>query len=91
VYQLPQLVAKLQKPTYFIAGQQDSVMELRYVYHLASFHHSFQDGQANVIEVPNCGHFAMLEQTEQVIETLTNLLETHRTTGRNLSSQSAAS
>jgi 2-succinyl-6-hydroxy-2,4-cyclohexadiene-1-carboxylate synthase len=91
VYQLPQLVAKLQQPTYFIAGQQDSVMELRYVYHLASFHHSFQDGQTNVIEVPDCGHFAMLEQAEQVIETLTNLLETHRATGRNLSSQSATS
>lgn len=89
VYRLPQLVAKLQQPTYFIAGQQDKVMELRYVYHLASFHRSFQDGQANVIEVPNCGHFAMLEQTEQVVETLTQILETHTATDRNLSSQSA--
>lgn len=91
VYQLPQLVAKLQQPTYFIAGQQDPVMELRYVYHLASFHHSFQDGQTNIIEVADCGHFAMLEQTEQVIATLTHLLETHHATGRNLSSQSATS
>jgi 2-succinyl-6-hydroxy-2,4-cyclohexadiene-1-carboxylate synthase len=91
VYQLPQIVAKLRQPTYFMAGQQDAVMEMRYVYHLASFHHSFQDGQQNVIEIPDCGHFSMLEQTDLIAATVTQLLEDCSAKNRSPSSHSAVS
>jgi pimeloyl-ACP methyl ester carboxylesterase len=75
VHRLPQVVAQLQQPVYFLAGQQDPVMELKYVYHLASFHHNFSQGQSNrVIEIPQCGHMGMLEQTAVVSQHLRSIL-----------------
>ena len=44
VHQLPQIVSQLSQPVYFITGEQDTVMEPRYVNHLASF----QIGRAHV-------------------------------------------
>ncbi len=64
---LPQLVSQLKQPVYFLAGANDKVMEPKYVRHLASFHPLFQYCGDNVIEIPNCGHMAMLEQPEAVV------------------------
>jgi 2-succinyl-6-hydroxy-2,4-cyclohexadiene-1-carboxylate synthase len=75
VHLLPQVVAQLQQPVYFLGGQQDNVMELKYVYHLASFHQSFRDGETNVIEIPNCGHMGMLERTDAIARTIRQLQE----------------
>jgi 2-succinyl-6-hydroxy-2,4-cyclohexadiene-1-carboxylate synthase len=66
VNRLPHLVAQLRQPAYFITGAQDTVMAPRYVRHLASFHPLFQAGENNVITLERCGHFAMLEQTDEV-------------------------
>ena len=41
VHRLPQVVARLKQPVYFIAGAQDPIMEPQYVRHLASFHPLF--------------------------------------------------
>lgn len=62
VHQLPQIVAKLSQPVYFVTGEQDTVMEPRYVNHLASFHQFFHQGHQAVVTFKQCGHFAMLEQ-----------------------------
>lgn len=78
VHQLPQIVSCLQQPVYFIAGQADEVMPPRYVLHLASFHWSFYQGEINVLELPNCGHLAMLEQPQQVVQQVKKVLEHHR-------------
>jgi 2-succinyl-6-hydroxy-2,4-cyclohexadiene-1-carboxylate synthase len=75
VHRLPQLVAKLHQPLYFIAGAQDSIMEPQYVRHLASFHPLFQASAANVFEIPECGHLAMLEQPQAVAEIIQTILE----------------
>lgn len=66
VHQLPRLVSQLAQPVYFIAGEQDMVMEPRYVRHLASFHPTFREGHQCVVGLERCGHFAMLEQTSAV-------------------------
>jgi 2-succinyl-6-hydroxy-2,4-cyclohexadiene-1-carboxylate synthase len=65
VHQLPQVVARMRQPIHFITGTQDRVMEPGYVRHLASFHPSFHHKEL-VTELPNCGHMAMVEQTQQV-------------------------
>jgi 2-succinyl-6-hydroxy-2,4-cyclohexadiene-1-carboxylate synthase len=75
VHQLPQIVAALPQPAYFIAGSQDKVMEPRYVRHLASFHRAFPEWGGNVLEVPECGHFAMLEQTDTIAKYLQSVLQ----------------
>ncbi|MBJ7900888.1 MAG: alpha/beta fold hydrolase [Cyanobacteria bacterium RI_101] len=75
VHHLPRLVSQLRQPVYFFAGQQDKVMEAKYVNYLASFHSSFYPQGQNVIELPNCGHFAMLEQLDLVAEKLGYILE----------------
>jgi 2-succinyl-6-hydroxy-2,4-cyclohexadiene-1-carboxylate synthase len=81
---LPQLVSQLKQPAYFLAGIQDKVMEPKYVRHLASFHYLFQYSGDNVIEIPNCGHLAMLEQPEEVATNITYLvLEYQENTLRN--------
>jgi pimeloyl-ACP methyl ester carboxylesterase len=77
VHRLPQLVAKLHQPLYFIAGAQDSIMEPQYVRHLASFHALFQESAANVFEIPDCGHLAMLEQPQAVAEIIQTILDCH--------------
>ncbi|ALB40382.1 MULTISPECIES: alpha/beta hydrolase [Nostocales] len=74
---LPQLVSKLKQPVYFLAGADDKVMEPKYVRHLASFHWLFQYVGDNVIEIPDCGHLAMLEQPEAVAEHIRSLVIGH--------------
>jgi 2-succinyl-6-hydroxy-2,4-cyclohexadiene-1-carboxylate synthase len=74
VHLLPQIVARLKQPVYFIAGGQDRIMELKYVYHLASFHPLFNYRGDNVFEVDDCGHLAMMEQTEKVEHLINSIL-----------------
>lgn len=74
VHRLPQVVARLQQPVYFIAGAQDPIMEPKYVRHLASFHPLFQACGANVVEIADCGHMAMVEQTAAVAAQLQTIL-----------------
>ncbi len=74
VHKLPQIVSKLQQPVYFVAGANDSIMEPKYVNHLASFHHSFNGYGENVFELPDCGHLGMLEQTNLLHRILLDLL-----------------
>ncbi|MBL1210320.1 alpha/beta hydrolase [Geminocystis sp. GBBB08] len=78
VHYLPQIVARLSQPVYFIAGKQDQIMETQYVKHLASFHCLFQDHQRNVYEIDQCGHFAMLEQTELVSKYTFSLIQANQ-------------
>jgi 2-succinyl-6-hydroxy-2,4-cyclohexadiene-1-carboxylate synthase len=63
VHLLPPLVARLPQPAYFITGEQDRIMEAKFVRHLASFHALFSQGIQNYWALPHCGHMAMLEQT----------------------------
>lgn len=74
VHRLPQLVSQLQQPVYFVAGDQDMIMEPKYVGHLASFHHLFQCQGNNMIEIANCGHMSMIEQPERVTMILKEIL-----------------
>ncbi|BAQ60555.1 possible alpha/beta hydrolase superfamily [Geminocystis sp. NIES-3708] len=78
VHYLPQIVARLNQPVYFIAGKQDQIMETQYVKHLASFHTLFQHHQQNVYEINDCGHFAMLEQTKLVAEYTFNIIQSNK-------------
>jgi 2-succinyl-6-hydroxy-2,4-cyclohexadiene-1-carboxylate synthase len=75
VNRLPQLVSQLQQPVYFLAGTDDKVMEPKYVRHLASFHRLFQYSGDNVIEIPNCGHLAMLEQPDVVASHIRSIVK----------------
>lgn len=77
VNRLPSLVSCLSQPVYFFAGQQDKIMEPKYVRHLASFHPLFQSDRGNVLEIPNCGHLAMLEQTDTVSTEIRSILARH--------------
>lgn len=74
VHKLPQIVSQLSQPVYFVAGADDTIMEPKYVRHLASFHPSFNGYGENVFELPNCGHMAMLEQTNLLHNVLLGLL-----------------
>lgn len=74
VHRLPQVVSKLVQPVYFMAGAKDKVMEPKYVRHLASFHTLFQGCGANVVEIPECGHMAMVEQPDLVAGELRQIL-----------------
>jgi 2-succinyl-6-hydroxy-2,4-cyclohexadiene-1-carboxylate synthase len=75
VHQLPPLVAQLAQPVYFVTGDQDQVMEPRYVKHLASFHRSFPAWGENVLELEACGHMAMLEQPDTVAQYLRSVVQ----------------
>lgn len=77
VHRLPQIVARLSQPVYFLAGAQDRIMEPKYVRHLASFHPLFRDCGDNVLEIPDCGHLAMVEQPELVAEKIRLILATY--------------
>jgi 2-succinyl-6-hydroxy-2,4-cyclohexadiene-1-carboxylate synthase len=90
VHLLPQIVAQIQQPVYFLAGQQDRVMELKYVYHLASFHQTFQKGEQNVIEIPECGHMGMLEQSEAIATAIEQIIHQQTIPLPNIKAQSAA-
>lgn len=74
VHHLPRLVSRLSQPVYFIAGMKDSVMEPKYVHHLASFHPLFDYNAGNILEIEDCGHFAMLEHTDRVFSIVDGLL-----------------
>jgi pimeloyl-ACP methyl ester carboxylesterase len=74
VHRLPQVVSKLEQPVYFIAGAKDTVMEPKYVRHLASFHKLFQGCDENVVEIPLCGHMAMVEKPEDVDAQIRNII-----------------
>jgi len=71
---LPKIVSELKQPVYFIAGVNDKVMEPKYVRHLASFHPLFELCGANVIEIPDCGHLAMLEKPDLLAKEITSIL-----------------
>lgn len=75
VHLLPQIVSRLSPPVYFLGGNQDTVMEVKYVKHLASFHHLFASNAVNVFEIDDCGHFAMLEQTNLVSEKILEIIK----------------
>ena len=74
VNRLPEVVSRLQQPVHFIAGANDTVMEPKYVHHLASFHSSFECCGNNVSEIPNCGHLAMVEQPDAVSQEIRSIL-----------------
>ncbi|MBE9034886.1 alpha/beta fold hydrolase [aff. Roholtiella sp. LEGE 12411] len=77
INRLPQLVSQLKQPVYFLAGAEDKVMEPKYVRHLASFHPLFQYCGNNVIEIPECGHLAMLEQPDAVADHIRSIVKSH--------------
>ena len=77
IHRLPQIVSQLKQPVYFIAGTKDKIMEPKYVLHLASFHWMFQGCGENVLQLPNCGHLAMVEQPDAVASYLQNILKEH--------------
>lgn len=77
IHRLPQIVSRLKQPAYFIAGTKDKIMEPKYVLHLASFHWMFQGGGKNVLQIPDCGHLAMVEQPDAVASYLENILNEH--------------
>ncbi len=78
VRRLPQIVANLKQPAYFIAGADDRIMEPKYVRHLASFHPASRGGGENAIELPDCGHMGMLEQTDRLVAALRQILTYNR-------------
>ena len=77
VNRLPQVVSQLMQPVYFLAGALDPIMEPKYVRHLASFHPLFQACGDNVIEIPHCGHLAMVEQPDAVVTQIRTIIAQH--------------
>ncbi len=77
INRLPQVVSQLKQPVYFIAGAKDQIMEPKYVRHLASFHPLFQGCGDNVIEIPHCGHLAMVEQPDVVATLICSIVAQH--------------
>lgn len=74
VNRLPQIVSRLEQPVHFIAGADDTVMDPKYVHHLASFHPSFECCSNNVSEIPDCGHLAMVERPDAVAQEIRSIL-----------------
>lgn len=74
VERLPKIVAGIKQPVYFIAGAEDKVIEFKYVRHLASFHWLFKDGEKNAIALPQCGHLAMVEQTDILADIMMDIV-----------------
>lgn len=89
VHRLPHVVSHLSQPVYFIAGEADDIMEPKYVDHLASFHRLFRDKGQNVIKLPQCGHFAMIEQPERLAEEIKGILARHKYRQADVSGESA--
>ncbi|MCU0526790.1 MAG: alpha/beta hydrolase [Elainella sp. Prado103] len=75
VHRLPQVVARLPQPVHFIAGQNDLMMEPKYVHHLASFHPSFEYCGNNVSEIANSGHLSMVEQPDALASAIQMVLD----------------
>lgn len=89
VLQMPLLMGALTQPVHFITATQDSIMPPRYVNYLASFHRDFEgDPLSMVSEIAECGHMAMVEQTEAVAACVKKVVERQRD---RTSSQLAAS
>ncbi|WP_416671094.1 alpha/beta fold hydrolase [Egbenema bharatensis] len=78
---LPQVVSQIRQPVHFIAGADDTIMEPKYVHHLASFHPSFECCGKNVSEIPNCGHLAMVEQPDAVVAEIRSVLAKYEGSG----------
>ncbi|ELR98169.1 alpha/beta fold hydrolase [Gloeocapsa sp. PCC 73106] len=78
VHLLPQIVANLQQPVYFLAGAEDKIMEPKYVQHLASFHQLFEVNGGNVLTIPACGHLGMIEQPHVVSEYILSLIKSSK-------------
>jgi 2-succinyl-6-hydroxy-2,4-cyclohexadiene-1-carboxylate synthase len=74
VHHLAHIVSVLKQPVHFITGDKDRIMEPRYVRHLASFHSHFQHSDESVLELPNCGHFAMVEYPDRVADSIRNAI-----------------
>ena len=74
VHRLPQVVASLQQPVHFIAGAEDTIMDVKYVNHLASFHPLFESMKGNVTVLSECGHMAMVEQPDILTEIIRTLV-----------------
>jgi pimeloyl-ACP methyl ester carboxylesterase len=70
VEQLPQLTAQLTVPNLWITGSRDTVMEPRYVRHLAGY-----APQHELTVLEGVGHLPMLEQPAQLADTLQRWLE----------------
>ena len=77
VHSLPQLVSRLTQPVYFVAGDRDRVMEVKYVKHLASFHYLFASTDSNVFQIDNCGHLGMIEAPKEVASIIDQVLQKH--------------
>ena len=76
VHLLPRLVSGLQQPVYFLAGDQDPVMDLKFVHHLAGYLPGALRGETAVIPIQDCGHMAMLEQPQAVAQAILTLTQT---------------
>ncbi|MFM7546332.1 MAG: alpha/beta fold hydrolase [Synechococcales cyanobacterium] len=74
VNHLPQLIAQLPIPVYFISGLNDRVMLPQYVNHLASYHPLFHESGKNVVQISDCGHLAMLEHPCTVANSIIRFL-----------------
>ncbi|MEL6938033.1 MAG: alpha/beta hydrolase [Cyanobacteria bacterium J06598_1] len=77
VHLLPQVMGQITQPVHFITATEDTIMPPRYVRYLASFHPHFKEsGEAHesVSEIANCGHMAMIEQTESVAAVILNVM-----------------
>ena len=80
VQQLPGLVAQLQVPSLWVAGSRDTVMEPRYVRHLAGYS---PDHQLEVLEGE--GHLPMRSNPAALAELLQRWLLDRKSTRLNSS------
>ncbi len=74
VHLLPRIVSSLTQPVYFITGRQDRVMGPTFVYHLAGYLAATESGSKTVFELDNCGHMAMIEQPQAVVDVLKTMV-----------------
>lgn len=65
VAQLPAMVQQLQRPSLWIVGSDDRVMEPRYVRHLAGY-----ASQHDVVELPATGHLPMRQRPARLAQVM---------------------